>query len=584
MAENPVLNENGTVGEPAASGLTPTQGNGTAVQTNPSDRGDKSRYNTEAFLKAALGLANVTGWQISSPPVRKRDSTGATVQGNQYTVTATGPEGEVRTITITPKAGTDPASMPMDQVDWDIYGVEQTVKPQSPTSDQNKAALTTAQAAADTARANLEKIQQENQERDANKAKTGLALTDKEVADIKDQGVKNSLTQQQIDNALQVASNNNANSMRSNEIAAMNAVTQREAAEHQAKVDDLRVQVAQAGQATEEQKQKALELQNDYVNKQNDRRIALSELQQQQTNEAAQATAAAQVESNRLRGVEGQETTRHNQAAEAQAVATAQAQKDTAALNALSSMTTNQQTTTSTNARTGGDILNTRVNAGANMFGQALGAAQNKSILNWPSGAGEAFAAGVKPFLTDLGGGQGVYDSAAAMVQAANPAISQNQVASQQMYTMVKPLMDAFKQMTGRDWSPGDTGAPGGAGAAAATTGGTTGGGAAVNPNAVSTAIVAPNTGTAQGQQTTDTVNQALQAQQQLAALASPGGQNSTAALNARGLPDTPWNRAQLNSAVGLPANLAASPMLNTGPGMTIPYVPLAPFVAPATR
>jgi hypothetical protein len=262
-------------------------------------------------------------------------------------------------------------------------------------------------------------------------------------------------------------------------------------------------------------------------------------------------------------------------------VATAQAQKDTAALNALSSMTTNQQTTTSTNARTGGDILNARVTGGANMFGQALQAAQNKSILNWPSGAGEAFAAGVKPFLTDLGGGQGVYDSAAAMVQAANPAISQNQVASQQMYTMVKPLMDAFKQMTGRDWSPGDTGAPGGAGAAGAATGGQPGGAA---PATSSTAIVAPNTGTAQGQQTTDSVNQALQAQQQQAAAASTGGQNSTAALNARGLPDTPWTRAQLNSAVGLPANLAASPMLNTGPGMTIPYVPLAPFVAPATR
>jgi hypothetical protein len=248
-------------------------------------------------------------------------------------------------------------------------------------------------------------------------------------------------------------------------------------------------------------------------------------------------------------------------------------------------------------AATGAGLLQNRVTAATGALNNVVGQLGGGNLLGkLPSGWGANLAGGLQEWVTGLGGGQPVYDSAAAMVNQANPAISGNPTVAQQAYQALRGYMDLYKAKTGQDWQPGQA-TPGGVGGAG-------------------TQFQAPTTvpGTAQGQQTNTGVDQALATQQQSAAQqAGNVGTPSTATLNAQGLMDNAQGRAmaanqvpiaaggapqypgQINlayqqgvvSPVGRPANLAASPMLSTQPTPMpmIPgvYSPYGPFMAPQT-
>lgn len=227
-------------------------------------------------------------------------------------------------------------------------------------------------------------------------------------------------------------------------------------------------------------------------------------------------------------------------------------------------------------AQTGAGMLNQRVSSATGALSNIMGQVAGSKIMNWPSGAGAQLVQGLTDWTAQLGGGQATYDAAAQMVRNAAPNISGDPNLASQAYSALRGLMDLYKQRTGEDYSSALTQQNLGAGP------GANGG------------IVAPTTPV----QTNVSVNQNLAAAQN-AANPNPV---STAALNQRGLLDTPQGRAiaagqtpvaitppvypgQYNpayqqgmvSAVGMPA---------TGPvvGITpIPMITAGQFSAPMT-
>jgi hypothetical protein len=225
-------------------------------------------------------------------------------------------------------------------------------------------------------------------------------------------------------------------------------------------------------------------------------------------------------------------------------------------------------------------------------FNSALSAMASGKMMNAPAGLGEDLVGGLREWVTGLGGGQPVYDSAAAMVNQAAPGLqaSGDPTLASQAYAALRGAMDLYKAKTGQDITPSTgpfnapTTAPVGAEA------GTRGGGAApvltnVTPNP---ALVTANVTNPQGY----------------------NPQASTAAMNQRGLLDNPAGRAlaagqtqvlgapaitqgQYNpiwqqgtpSAVGTVATGPVGPAPANAP-LPIPqgpWYPGAPFYAPTT-
>jgi len=187
-------------------------------------------------------------------------------------------------------------------------------------------------------------------------------------------------------------------------------------------------------------------------------------------------------------------------------------------------------------AQTGAGLLQNRVTNAMSGLNTAIGAIGNSKMTSAPAGMGENLVGGLSEWVTGLGGGQPVYDSAAAMVNAANPAVKGDPTIASQAYTALRGAMDLYKQQTGQDWQPqqqfnSPVTAPTGAAA------GTAGGGASpVLPSNVS-------------------VQQNLGAQQQAAAVAAgTAGRAPTATLNAQGLMDNPQGRAIAGGQVPIAA------------------------------
>jgi hypothetical protein len=262
---------------------------------------------------------------------------------------------------------------------------------------------------------------------------------------------------------------------------------------------------------------------------------------------------------------------------------TARQTANTADVTAQGNLATGALTAANNAAQTGGNLLQNRVTAATGTL-QSLATAPMGHMLNAPpSGTGAALVGGLQDWITDLGGGQGVYDAAAHMVQQADPT-NQSGVAAP-AYATIRSLMDQYKAQTGRDWTP--PGSPDRQFTSPTT--------------ATDTTPMAPT-------QTNVNVQQNLAAQQALAAQAAgTAGQPTTTSLNAQGLLDNPQGRAiaagqtpvaaqgapttpglynpayqqGMLSSVGQPANLAASPMLATGPYQPLPFI--GPWRAPVT-
>ena len=189
----------------------------------------------------------------------------------------------------------------------------------------------------------------------------------------------------------------------------------------------------------------------------------------------------------------------------------------TAANNVLSN--------TATNASTGAGMLQNRVTSATSALSNMMGTIGSSKITDIPSDFGKNLVGGLSNWVTNMGGGDAVYETAARMVQGADPKISGDPTLAQQATQTLAQMMQQYQTQSGKPYPD-----------VAATI-------AAKQSQGVN-GVVAPQT-VAQGQQTNVQPNPAAVAANQ----ASPGGsafnpQASTAVLNARGLQDNPQGRA----------------------------------------
>jgi len=464
----------------------------------------------------------------------------------RWIATFSTPGGQTRTAALVPGAKTagpgasggganiDPNTPGADltKVNWDIVEGPQDL-PQGSNPNLQNAQIAQAQAAADASRASTEEsnkraaqLQSDLDQIEKNRANGLGGLTDQQVATLNQQAAAQGLTQQQIDLQRQQITNSNDASKASNQVALLNAQIAAKNSDQTATYQDAYLKylngqldkdnLAQVYQQTQNQIANNIAQQNADTNRLNATTSA--------TTAATQATTAA----GQL-GVSQQnaaETARHNAATEAQAAAAAQATAQ--ASNATTSMqaakaildnATGANAAVSQQAQTGASLLNQRVSSAAgalsNITGNLLG---NQNIMRSIPGLGANLVNGLSEWVTQLGGGQPVYDAAAAMVNQANPTINGNPEMRDQAYQALRGMMDLYKQQTGQDYQPPDKRDTGPI-TSPVTTGGTLADGTPMTNVNASMNPAAANPANAQGQL-------------------------STAALNAQGLMDNPQGRA----------------------------------------
>jgi len=176
-------------------------------------------------------------------------------------------------------------------------------------------------------------------------------------------------------------------------------------------------------------------------------------------------------------------------------------------------------------AQTGAGILQNRVSNAQQMLGSVLGLAgqgqrsgnMGGGLMSAPAGLGEALVGGIQGWATELGGGPDVYQSAANLVQRADPGSRLGGDAAN-AYGVLGQMLQKYRDMTGQP-HPSET----------------------IAAQQQQQGYTSPTTYS--GTLTNVTPNAAV------AAANAPNAYNfnpqaSTAALNAAGFPDTPEGRA----------------------------------------
>jgi len=108
-------------------------------------------------------------------------------------------------------------------------------------------------------------------------------------------------------------------------------------------------------------------------------------------------------------------------------------------------------------AQTGAGILQNRVSNAQQMLGSVLGLAGQRSpsgnlgggMLSAPAGLGEALVGGIQGWATELGGGPDVYQSAANLVQRADPGSRLGGDAAN-AYGVLGQMLQKYRDMTGQ--------------------------------------------------------------------------------------------------------------------------------------
>ena len=169
----------------------------------------------------------------------------------------------------------------------------------------------------------------------------------------------------------------------------------------------------------------------------------------------------------------------------------------------------------SSNAQTGANLLQNRVTSATGALQNILGTIGSSKITSIPSDFGSNLVGGLSSWVTGLGGGQAVYDTATRMVQAADPKISGDPTLAQQATQTLAGMLAQYQKQTGEVHPL--------VAATQAANQSVQGGGGVTAP------VTTPDTtsGLQQGQQTNVSVNQALQQQQQANALRARGLQNT---------------------------------------------------------
>ena len=238
------------------------------------------------------------------------------------------------------------------------------------------------------------------------------------------------------------------------------------------------------------------------------------------------------------------------------------------------------------NAQTGAGMLQNRVTTATGALQNILGTVGSSNIMSAPAGIGARLVGGLSDWVTGLGGGQDVYDTAARMVQAADPKISSDPTLANQAQQTLGNMLAQYQQQTGQPHP-----------LVAATTASKA---TAQNGGGVTAPVTTPDTtsGLQQGQQTNVGADQALQQQQ---AAAAQQAQAQAAAMRARGLLDNPQGRAIAAGQTPVATNPPVYPgqyntawqqgmmsgvgMPSVGPnaanGFVAPLIPVAGQVAP---
>lgn len=135
---------------------------------------------------------------------------------------------------------------------------------------------------------------------------------------------------------------------------------------------------------------------------------------------------------------------------------TAQANAQTAQAQAGTQAATGALSALGQGAQTGAGILQNRVSNAQQMLQGILGVAgqgqrsgnMGGGLMSAPAGLGEALIGGIQGWTTELGGGQSVYDTAARLVQQADPT---NSPQAQAAYGVLTQMLEKYKQTTGQD-------------------------------------------------------------------------------------------------------------------------------------
>lgn len=339
------------------------------------------------------------------------------------------PEGVNRLVQLAPAggepvAGTDPTD---ERYGWLITSAPADV-PERATAEETNARVATAQSTSDTAKAqaeiaqsNLAKVQRDNAEMAANAAQGKGFVTNEDLRKIEKDAADQKLTADQVTLRRQEIENNNRNTSRSNEIAALNADTAAANAATAAARDlaNTRYQEGQLG--LDENKFEWQKAQDEITNRNAESKIKLDQLTQQQANEIAQGNLTA-------RGAEAAETAKNNAAVLAQRTAEA-------ATGAAATTYGNELQAQTAAGQVGGNLLSNRATAANNLLqnilsgagGLSQGSAGRYGTLGgglhaMPAGfSGEALMSGIQGYTGGMFGGQQTLDAAANMVRRAAP-------------------------------------------------------------------------------------------------------------------------------------------------------------------
>jgi hypothetical protein len=105
---------------------------------------------------------------------------------------------------------------------------------------------------------------------------------------------------------------------------------------------------------------------------------------------------------------------------------------------------------TRANAQTAGSLLQQRAQAATGTLQSILGQTlQNKNITSYPSDVGANLVQGLSGWTADLMGGQATLDSAARMVQMADPRSDNADPSTQAAIGTLSQMLDKYQQLTG---------------------------------------------------------------------------------------------------------------------------------------
>jgi hypothetical protein len=130
---------------------------------------------------------------------------------------------------------------------------------------------------------------------------------------------------------------------------------------------------------------------------------------------------------------------------------TAQTNAETAQQQNVTTAAGDVLSNTRGNAQTGAGLLQQRAASASgmlqNILGQATGA---KNLMSAPAGLGEQLVGGIGGWTADMMGGQSTLDSAARMVQMADPSSNMADPATQTAVGVLHQMLDTYQQVTGQ--------------------------------------------------------------------------------------------------------------------------------------